>query len=367
MDRMNRLAPPSPSHRLTALLFTFALAGLAGACQSKPAAPPISANAWAVVNGHEISRDEVEKAFRRAAPPTPVPSDEEALTAKLNLLNDLIVQDLLLAKARELKIELPDTELDTAYNDAKKNVPDETFKQELAQRNLTAADMREGLRRDLLTQKVFEKEVTSKVNVTDQDITDFFTANKAQFNRPEEGYHLAQIAITPVRDAGLNNRAGDDASTPQEATAKAQMIMERLKGGAAFSELAADFSEDPQSAPRGGDLGFVPMSALKQAPPALRDAVLNTAPGTVKVVSQGGAHTLVLVVAHDTAGQKDPSMPEVKDAIKTTLHTRREQLLRAAYVSALRNDAVVVNQLAKRLVESQGKTQGLAAAAPAAK
>ncbi|MCK7521314.1 MAG: SurA N-terminal domain-containing protein [Ignavibacteriales bacterium] len=92
-----------------------ALAGVAGACQSKPAAPPVSADAWAVVDGREITRADVEKAYRRNLQATPAPSEEEAATAKLELLDQLIVQDLLLAKARALKIELPDTELDAAY------------------------------------------------------------------------------------------------------------------------------------------------------------------------------------------------------------------------------------------------------------
>ena len=56
--------------------------------------------------------------------------------------------------------------------------------------------------------------------------------------------------MTPTRDAGLNNRTGDDATTPQAAAAKVQMLMERLKSGAPFSQLAMDYSEDPQSAPR---------------------------------------------------------------------------------------------------------------------
>jgi parvulin-like peptidyl-prolyl isomerase len=201
------------------------------------------------------------------------------------------------------------------------------------------------------------------VNVSDQT-SPTFNANRAQFNRPEEAYRIAQIAITPVRDPQIANRSGDDATTPQEAAQKAQMLMERLKSGASFGELAADFSEDPQSAPRGGDLGFMPVSALQQAPPPLRDAVLKSKPGTVTTVSNNGAHTLVLVVAHETAGQKDPGMPEVKEAITSTLRGRREQLLRAAYLSAIRNDAVVVNHLADRLVESQGKTPSLAPAAP---
>lgn len=357
MDRMTR----------NALLFALALSVVAGACRSTPAAPPVSADAWAVVDGREVRRDDVEKAYRRTAQVSPAPSEDEALAAKLTLLNEFIVQELLLAKARELKIELTDAELDKAYADGRKDIPEEAFQQELTRRNLTAADMREGLRRDLLVQKVLEREVVSKVNVTDQDITDFFNANRAQFNRPEEAYRIAQIAITPVRDPQIANRTGDDATTPQEAAQKAQMLMERLKGGASFGDLAADFSEDPQSAPRGGDLGFMPVSALQQAPPPLRDAVLKAKPGTVTTVSNNGAHTLVLVVAHETAGQKDPSMPEVKEAITSTLRGRREQLLRAAYLSAIRNDAVVVNHLAQKLVESQGKMPSLAPAAPGAK
>ena len=79
----------------------------------------------------------------------------------------------------------------------------------------------------------------------------------------------------------------------------------------------------------------------------------------MQLVSQGGAHTIVLVVAKDKKGQKDLSMPEVKDGISSTLKSRKEQLLRAAYLSALRNDAVVVNVLAKQIVDAGGKVPAL--------
>jgi peptidyl-prolyl cis-trans isomerase SurA len=224
--------------------------------------------------------------------------------------------------------------------------------------------MREGLRRDMLVQKVFEKDVTSKVSVSDQEVTAFFEASRAQFNRTEDAYRVAQIVITPVRDARVANRSGNDAGTPQEAAEKVRMVMERLKAGASFSEVAADFSEDPETAPRGGDLGFVPVSALQQAPPALRDAVLKGTVGNARLLSGNGAHTIVLVVAKDPAGQKDLTTPGVKDSITEGLRGRREQLLRAAYLSSLRNDAVIVNVIAKRLVESQGKMPSLVPAAP---
>ena len=366
MFRLRLMPTLAPLHR-RAVLSALACAALAAACRPTPGAPaakPVSADAWAVVDGREIKRDDVEKAYRRVGQsPTPV-SDEEALTAKLNLLNDLIVQDILLARARELKIELPDTELDAAYGNAKKNIPDEAFQGELTRRNLTAADMRDGLRRELLAQKVMEREVQSKIAVAEQDVTDFFNANRAQFNFAEDSYHIAQIVVTPVREPQVGNRSGDDAATPQAAAGKTQMLMERLKSGVSFPDLARDYSEDPESAQRGGDLGFIPLSALKQAPPPLRDAVLGQTPGTVKVVSSGGAHTIVLLVAREAAGQRDLTVPAVREGITNTLRGRKEQLLRAAYLSAMRSDAKVVNYLAKRVLESPGKMPSLAPASP---
>lgn len=349
-------------------LFLTLVCGGAG-CRSAPATPAVAVtdNTWAVVNGREITRDFVEKAYRRVGGAAPGLSEEEALTAKLSLLNEIVVQELLLARAGELKIDLPDSELDAAYAQAKKNLSEEAFQQELTRRNLTATDMREGLRRELLSEKVMEREVQSKVAVTDKDVSDFFDANRARFNFPEEAYHIAQIVITPMRERQVANRSGNDAATPQAAVAKVKMLMERLKAGARFTELAMDYSEDPETAPRGGDLGFVTVSQLKQTPPALRNAVLNMAPGTVNVVSQGGGHTLVAVVAHEQAGQRDLSMPAVRESITSTLRTRKEQLLRTAYLTALRSEADVDNYLARRLVESQGNVPTLAPASPAGK
>jgi len=357
-------------HQLV-VLSTLVAMPLAAACRATP--PPatpaaaVSDNTWAVVDGREITRDDVEKAYRRIQDASQAVSDEEALAAKLTLLDDLVLQDILLAKARELKLEVPAAELDTAYAEARKNIPDATFQQELTKRGVTPEDMREGLRRELLTQKVIEQAVASRVAVTSQEVSDFFLANRGQFNLVEEAYHIAQIAVTPVRDAQVANRTGDDAATPQAATAKVAMLMERLKGGAPFADLARDFSEDPESAPRGGDLGLVPMSRLRQAPQQLRDAVLKKTPGTVSVASAGGAHTLVLVVAHETAGQRDLSTPGVSDRITEALTARREQLLRTAYLAAARSNAKIDNHLARRVIEAQGKLPSAPAAAPSGK
>jgi peptidyl-prolyl cis-trans isomerase SurA len=351
---------------LSRVLAAACLAVLPAACRSTaaPAAAPVPPDTWAVVDGKAITQDAVEKAYRRSSGGTQTLSDDEVLAAKLSVLNELVLQEILVAKAAALKVDVPAAELDAAYNDAKKNIPDAAFQQELTKRQLTAADMREGVRRDLLTKKVLEQEINSKISVSDRDVTDFFNANRAQFNMPEESYRIAQIVVTPVREAQISNGSGDDATTPQEAAAKIQMLTERLKSGTPFQELAAQYSEDAESAPRGGDLGFVPVSRLRQAPPQLRDAVLNKPAGTLNVVSAGGGHTIVLVVGHEQAGQRDLSTPGVRDRITETLRARKEQLMRAAYLMAVRSEAVVVNYIARRVLDS--KTKAAAPAAPLA-
>lgn len=347
----SRLAPVAALALLAAVV----------ACRPTPDAQPVSPDTWAVVDGRPITREDVEKTYRRTTSASPSDSETETLHAKLVLLDELILRDILLARASALQIELPDAELDAAYLEARKDVSDEQFSQQLARRNLTAADMREALRRDLLTQKLLEREVVSKVTVSDAEVAGFFEQNRESFNLREDAWHLAQIVVTPVREAQVTNRSGNDAATPQEAAQKIKMLMERLEAGRSFRELAVDFSEDAESAPRGGDLGLVPVSALRQAPAPLRDAVMGAEPGTVRAVTIGGVHTLVLVVAREAAGQRDLSTPEVRERITDMLRGEREQLLRAAYFSALRSDAKVDNHLARRVVEAQGRMPGDAA------
>jgi peptidyl-prolyl cis-trans isomerase SurA len=323
--------------------------------QAGPTSQNASPDTWATVDGRSITRDQVEKTFYRSQDPNSKISAEEAMTVKLSLLNEMILQDILLAKASELKIEVTDSELDTAFNERKKNLSDEQFQAELKKRNLNPEDMREGLRREMIANKLIEQQVTSKVTVSDQEVTDFYNANRAQFTVPEESYRIAQIVVTPNDEPQQANRTGNDAASAQEAAFKVRMIMERLKAGAPFADVAMDYSEDPETAPRGGDLGLVPVSALKQAPEQLRKAVIGQKPGTVNVATANGAHTIVAVIAYEPAGERNLSTPGVKDAITQGLKTRKEQLLRTAFLSAARNDADVVNHQARRLVETQGK------------
>src|SRR5262245_18766340 len=96
-----------------------------------PPPPPVPADAWATVDGRHIVAAEVEKAYQRTRDVNATLSSEEVQAAKMSALEGLITQDVLLAKARELKIEVPQSEVDKAFMATKGTLTDEQFQQEL--------------------------------------------------------------------------------------------------------------------------------------------------------------------------------------------------------------------------------------------
>ena len=332
------------------------VAALGSSAACRQTAPPPSADVWAVVDDYQISKTDVEKAYRRVAPEPggKATSTEEELAAKLNIVDELITEEVLVRRARALKIEVTDAEVETAYGERKRNLTDEAFQKELKERNLSVDDMKAALRRELMADRVIEREVNAKIAVSDQEIKDFYERNKAQFNLAESQYRLAQIIITPVKGQ-VRNRLNDDAGTPEDAKRKADSLMERLKGGSSFAQLAMDYSEDPQSAPNGGDLGFISASQLAKTPAQIRDTVMKAEPGNVSLLGTGGAYTLVLLIAKEVAGQRELSTPEVRDGINTNLRDRKQQLLRIAYLTMWRNNSKIMNYLARQISEGQLK------------
>ena len=351
-------------HRAVTALAVIGATAIAGGCQTTGSATP-SADVWAVVDTREIRRETVEKAYRGAVQPTATPaSDAERLTVQLSVLDELITQEILLARATSLGLSALDSEVEDAFAERRRSVPDEAFQQQLTERGLTAEDIKDGLRRELTVRKVLEQEVMSKVVVTDEDVSAFYEQNRDQFNLPETQFRLAQIVVTPGRNAQLQNRANSDAATAAEARQKANMLMERIRSGADFAEVALDYSEDPQSIAQGGDLGFVPLSALNQASPQLKDAVESMEPGTVSLVTIGDNYTILMLLSREEAGQRELSTPQVRDGIRDMLRTRQQELLQTAYIAAARSDADVVNYLAAQVVASQGRLQPPAGSQP---
>jgi peptidyl-prolyl cis-trans isomerase SurA len=338
-------------------LAAMALASAAGCNKEVRHAPDV----WAVVNGKEIKREEVDKYYRtRVNPEGQEPSQEESLSQKLNVLDELINNEILLEKAKKLNLEASDGEVEDKFTELKSPYTEDEFQRRLKDQAMTVEDLKLELRRQLSIQKLLNREVVAKISITDQDVSDFYNANKAQFNVAEPQYHIAQIVVTPRKEQQLRNRKNDDATNEAEAQRKVKMLMDRLNSGADFAQLAMDYSEDMNTAGTGGDLGYVPESALNQSDPALKKAVVGLKAGQVsppiQVQPKDGTRILILkLITRESPGLRGLAETQVQQTIRDTLRNHKEQLLRVAYLAIARDGARVTNFLAEQVMEAAGK------------
>ena len=82
------------------------------------------------------------------------------------------------------------------FSELKAPYTQEEFQKQLDERKMSVDELKAQLRRDLSVQKLFNKEITSLITITDKDIGDFYAANKASFNLAEPQIHMAQILVT---------------------------------------------------------------------------------------------------------------------------------------------------------------------------
>jgi peptidyl-prolyl cis-trans isomerase SurA len=328
---------------------------LAGCKQQEHHAPDV----WAVVNGVEIKRDEVEKYYKsRINPEAQETSPEEVLSGKLNVVEQLVNNEILLERAKKLNLEASDGEVEDKFTDLKSGYTEEEFQKKLKDGGMNVDDLKHDLRRQLSIQKLLNREVAAKVTITDQDVLDFYNTNRNQFNVAEAQYRISQIVITPRKDQMVRNRKNDDATNEAEAQRKAKMLQDKLNSGADFAQLAMDYSEDPNTAATGGDLGYIPESSLNapQTDPMLKKVVLSLKPGQVSPPIQLKDSIRILkLVAREAAGQRGVNDPQVQQMVRDTLRNRKEQLLRNAYLAVARDEAKVTNYLAQQVIESAGK------------
>jgi peptidyl-prolyl cis-trans isomerase SurA len=350
------------SRRLLALCAASALIFLT-ACQSKQG----GADVVATVDSRKIFRADVEKYYQNQTagadqPQAPVPVGEQATSLRLSILRELIDDEILMHRAEKLGLLATDEEVDRKMNEIKSPYTQEQFDQKLKDKKITLDDFRRDLRRSLTVEKVLNKEVTSKINITDQDVNDYYNAHKGEFNLIEAQYHLAQIYVSPQPNPQVHNLKNDKAQNEADARKKVQMLANRLDSGDDFATLAMNYSEDTETSGNGGDLGFTPESSLQRTDPATREIVLKLKPGqygpiiTVQdpVSKRVVGFRIVKLVAREPAGQRELADPRVQQAIRSQLRDRREQLLKAAYYEVLRDSAKVNNYFADEILKNAG-------------
>ncbi len=331
--------------------------GLSG-CKS---GTKVNADTAAIVNKKEIKLAEVEKIFRnRAKQSNQIPSSEEAQTLRLDILRQLINDEILMQQAAKDNLEAAETEIDKKFTDFKKNFTEDRFQQFLKDQGLTIEDIRAELKKSSSIENLYNKEITSKIGVSDAEISDFFNKNKQNFNLPDT-WHVYHILITPKSNQAqaAGNTQGFDAQSVQEAQGRVLRVLKRVLGGEDYRVVARDNSDDSTSAPAGGDLGFLSAQQMdQQIGPAFRQAVQTLKPGEIfarPVVTQYGFH-IVRVTEKAPAGQRELSDAAVQANIRQTILGRRDNLLKAAYLDKVHNEAVVRNVLAEKILDEMGKT-----------
>jgi peptidyl-prolyl cis-trans isomerase SurA len=324
------------------------------------------ADVMASINGRKIYRNEVDKYYtNQTAGSDQQPVGEQAVSLRLSILNELIETEILMQRAEKLGLLATDEEVDRKLNEIKSPYTAEEFNKRLQDKKISIDDFKRDLRRSLTRDKVLNKEITSRINITDQDVTNYYNQHKAEFNLIEAQYHLAKIMVSGVATPQVHNLQNSKAQNDAEARKKIQMIANHLDSGDDFATLAMNYSEDPETSNNGGDLGMAPESALKSADAATRDAVMKLKPGqytpVIPIINptnhQPVAYMIVKLIAKEPAGQRDLNDPRVQQAIRQQLRDRREQLLKAAYYESLRDDAKVTNYYADEVLKNLGAAQ----------
>jgi peptidyl-prolyl cis-trans isomerase SurA len=331
------------------------------ACQRKDSA---GGDGAARVNGKKILRSEVDKYYKNQTAGSPEqPQGEQATSLQLNILNELIRNELMVQRAEKLGLLVSEEEVDGKVTEFKAPYTEEQFQQQLKDRNLTLEDLKQNIRRGLIEQKVFNKEITSKITISDADISNYYNQHKGEFNYIEPQYELAQILVT-TQPGQVRNLRNDKAQNEAQARSKIQQLLNRLESGEEFYSVAMNFSDDLNTAPNGGVMGSMPESALTQTDPGTREAVMRLRAGEISgiiPVSMGpGAKMLygfriVKLMSKQPAGQREANDPRVQQFIREKLRQQREQLLRIAYEEVLRNEAKVENYLAGEVLKTSGQ------------
>ena len=164
------------------------------------------ADVMAKVNGRKIMTADVDKYYRNQTAGSPEqPTAEQADSLRLSILRELIDNEILMQRAEKLGLLATDEEVEKKLSEVKAPYSPEEFAKRLQERNITLDDFKRDLRRSITVDKVLNKEVTTKINVTDADIDAYYNAHKPEFNLIEPQYHLARIVVTAIPAQQVRN------------------------------------------------------------------------------------------------------------------------------------------------------------------
>jgi len=326
----------------------------------------LSPDVVATVNNKEILSAELDRQFAiyktRQGDVPQKQTAEQADILKLAILRSMIEEEILQQRAAKFNLTASDEDVNAELTKMKTPFTQDEFDRQLKQNNQTLDDLKRDISRQLTQGKLLNKEIESKINITDAQISDYYNNHKALFNFIEPRYNIARIVVSTAPSPQTTNLQNNKASSDSDAKKKIEALHAKLDNGEEFGSLAASYSEDKDSASNGGDMGFVPDSQLRSAPDVY-NAINQLKPGQftgILPMVDPTSHRIVgysiyRLISKEAAGQRELSDPRVKQAIHQSLHDDQKQLLQKAYIEVLDDEAKVHNYLADRILKDGAK------------
>lgn len=243
----------------------------------------------AVVNQEVITQDELEQRValirRQLAGRGGIPPEAEAL--RRQVLERMIVERAQLQYARETGLKVDDAQVDQAIQRIaqQSNLTPAQFRQVLQRDGVPYEQFREQLRKEIVLSRLREREIDSRVTVSEAEIENFLSTQQTQ-GAGGEGEFLVSHILVRVSE----NATGAEIDARRR---RAESALAELRGGADFARVAAVYSDAPDAL-QGGSLGWRPPTRL---PELFAQAVAGMRPGEVSPVlrSPGGFHIVKLV------------------------------------------------------------------------
>ena len=246
--------------------------------------------------------------------------------ARRQQLDELIDEELLWQEARRHDLLPTEGQVIEAVEQERARYPNrQSFIVSLESRGLTPEQFQEQMRRRLAAAFLLRQEVYGRIEISDQEIRDFYREHEAEL-RGDERLHLRQVLVSLPREA--------DAEALRAAQARARQVLERIRGGEDFAAVAREVS-DGANASRGGDMGLL---TRQQLPVALQGPMARVEVGEIKgpLRSQQGFHILRV------EGREPGVLPPLEEAagpIRNHLLRQRGEALTEEYVAGLREQA----------------------------
>ncbi|UCD85830.1 MAG: peptidylprolyl isomerase [Deltaproteobacteria bacterium] len=304
------------------LFFIPLILALITGCQGDCGESSTKGEILATVNGQKIVFGEFKKeltAFQSQYDRSFPTARKISQSLKVTLLNQMIERKLLSQEAQRLGIEVSEEELRSNIDRIRGDYPENRFERTLEIEYINLEDWETRLRENLLVKKLIDQVILTRITISGEEAQRYYQDHLSEYEVPEQ-VHARQIVVETEREA--------------------RDILQRLKEGEDFIEVARESSLSPDSE-KGGDLGFFPRGKM---PPEFDQVAFSLRPGKLSnVVKSPYGYHIFKVEDKKKAGRREFS--EVKEEILAKLKQEKQEEEYLSWLTELKSRAKIkINQ-----------------------